>query len=404
MKILFVHEVNWHRKVIYEIHDYPELLSRAGHDVTFVDFPEGVERHGLARVFDWRTTTVSAAARAHEGAAVTVVTPGGGPPPPLDRPGASLTQVPVLRRLLRDGGFDAAVIYAVPTNGWQAVGLARRYGVPTVFRSIDLPHALRPTPFVKAIEWAERFIVSRVEVVSTHNVALARRSRDLGAAPDAVRVDYPGLDLERFSPGAAPTELRRRYGLEPHHRVALFMGTLYRFAGLDGFLEQIAPHLRAHPEFRVVLVGDGEARATLASLTTELGIDKSVVFTGRADYDVLADHLRLADVAINPFRPEPVTHHALPGKVLQYLGCGTPAVSTPLEGLQGMIPDGDGVIYRPPGAEFAGAVVDLLTDDERRLALGVRARAIVEQLCDWDRAVDRFTDTITLAIARHRPR
>ena len=40
MRFLFVHEVNWHEKVTYEVHDIPELLSIAGHEATFIDFPE----------------------------------------------------------------------------------------------------------------------------------------------------------------------------------------------------------------------------------------------------------------------------------------------------------------------------------------------------------------------------
>ena len=50
MKILFVHEVNWRKKPIYEIHDYPELLSLRGHEISFIDFPEGeyrLNRQGL---------------------------------------------------------------------------------------------------------------------------------------------------------------------------------------------------------------------------------------------------------------------------------------------------------------------------------------------------------------------
>ena len=55
MKILFVHEVNWRTKVVYEVHDYPELLSLAGHEVVFIDFPERNKPSGLARFLDLRT-------------------------------------------------------------------------------------------------------------------------------------------------------------------------------------------------------------------------------------------------------------------------------------------------------------------------------------------------------------
>jgi hypothetical protein len=40
MKILFVHEVDYQEKVIFEMHEIPEMLANRGHDVSFVDFPE----------------------------------------------------------------------------------------------------------------------------------------------------------------------------------------------------------------------------------------------------------------------------------------------------------------------------------------------------------------------------
>lgn len=44
MKILFVHEVSYRRKVAYEMHDFPELFAMNGHDVSFYDFEE--RNHG----------------------------------------------------------------------------------------------------------------------------------------------------------------------------------------------------------------------------------------------------------------------------------------------------------------------------------------------------------------------
>ena len=40
MKLLFIHEVSWRKKVVYEIHDFPELLAMRGHDVTFFEYDE----------------------------------------------------------------------------------------------------------------------------------------------------------------------------------------------------------------------------------------------------------------------------------------------------------------------------------------------------------------------------
>ena len=107
MRILFVHEVNWRRKIVFEIHDFPELLSLRGHDVVFIDFAEGELRRGLRRLLDLRTEIYPDQSRAHKGASVVVRTPGRVFPPPLDRLFASVTQVPAIWRALRDEDVDA---------------------------------------------------------------------------------------------------------------------------------------------------------------------------------------------------------------------------------------------------------------------------------------------------------
>jgi len=390
MRILFVHEVNYATKVVFEMHDFPELLSQRGHDVVFVDFPEDEDRKGLKRLVDLTTRVVNGTARAHDGPGVEVRTPGRVLPPPFDRLVASVTHVPEIRRLLRRGDVDVVVLYGVPTNGWQTVRLAARYGVPVVFRSIDVSHQLRSTPFTRLIELAERSVVRRASWVSTHNVALRNYLVELGADPDRSSVEYPGLDLERFEPGPRPAALAARHGIEPEHRVALFMGTLYRFAGLDWFIEEFAQVLAEDQQLRLVLVGGGEFESELRATAKSVGAEDSVIFTGFADYQNLADHLRLGDVAINPFPPQLVTNCALPGKVLQYLGCGLPTVCTPLLGLQGMLEEGEGVLYREPGAAFVDAVVELLHDTGRADEVGASGRASMERLARWDTCLDLF--------------
>ena len=41
MKLLFIHEVSYRKKVIFEMHEIPELLAVRGHDITFLEFDEG---------------------------------------------------------------------------------------------------------------------------------------------------------------------------------------------------------------------------------------------------------------------------------------------------------------------------------------------------------------------------
>ena len=396
LRILFVHEVNYRRKVVYEIHDFPELLALRGHHVTFVDFPEGEPRRGLRRILDLKTE-VSRAGRAHEGGEIEVVTPGRVLPPPADRLTATVTHVPVLRRLLARGDFDVMVLYGAPTNGWQAMMLAHHYGVPVVFRAIDISHALRKTVFKPLVKAAEHYIYGRANAISTHNVALRDYIVAAGGDPARTSIDYPGIDLERFHPAPRSVELQERYGLTPETRVVLFMGTLYRFAGLGWFIEGIAPYLRDNPDAVVLLVGGGEREAALREEVERLGVAGQVRFTGFIDYPELADHLRLADVAVNPFDEQLVTTCALPGKVLQYAAVGLPTVCTRLTGMAGLIPEGEGIVYRAPGRQFLEAVEELLDDLPRARARGAAARRTMELTCRWDHAVAGFEKVLAAA-------
>ena len=45
MNILFVHEIDWFRPYVFEIHEWAELLSRLPHNVYAVDFEDSWRRN-----------------------------------------------------------------------------------------------------------------------------------------------------------------------------------------------------------------------------------------------------------------------------------------------------------------------------------------------------------------------
>ena len=67
MNLLFIHEVNWRYKVTFEIHDIPELLSIAGHSVTFIDYPEVSIDKKSKNFLPFRTTFSRIQSRTHIG-------------------------------------------------------------------------------------------------------------------------------------------------------------------------------------------------------------------------------------------------------------------------------------------------------------------------------------------------
>ena len=391
MKILFVHEVNWRAKVIFEIHDYPELLSLAGHEVVFIDYPEHSKPSGLARFLDLRTQVNSNQSRAHPGSSVEVRTPGRVFARPFDRLFSPITFIPFIYRVLKRERFDVVVLYGVPTNGWQTVAISKYFQVPVIYRALDVSQALRKSIFKPLIHLAEKYIYRNASWVSANNEALKNYCIDNGSNALKTSVEHPGLDLERFKPGAKNILLMQKYGISESSKVVLFMGTLYRFAGIEHFLKLFAADLKNNPSWKFLILGGGEARASIRNTVSALKLDDQVIMPGFISYDELTEHLCLADVAINTFESSLVTNCALPWKVVQYLACGLPVVSTRLAGLQGLVPDGQGVVYQNLDDGFTRAVSHLLLDETARHQQINHARRSIEAMCDWDICLPQFT-------------
>jgi len=383
MRVLFVHEVSWFNKVVFEMHDFPELLSLRGHEVHFLDFDEGKSR-AKRRVL----TTIET--RAHAGSRVAVTTPPRVLPGILGRLLATIVQPLVFLLLVRRIRPHVVVVYSVPTSGWQITAICRWKKIPVVARVIDIPHVLRKTRFQVLVKWAERYVFSNANVVSTHNEVLRQYCIRLGALSAKTSIIYPGIDTKRFYPAPPRIDLQRQLGIQPRDKVIVFMGTLFRFSGLVELITELAPALRNDPWLTFLILGDGEEFGRLQQLVHSLGMSKQVLLTGRIEYEQLADYIRLGQVAVVPFRPELVTHGALPGKVLQYLSCGLPTIATPLHGLQSMAAEGEGVLYTDTPQDMSAKAVQLVNDPECRHQVMTRGLSLITRHCNWETQIQSF--------------
>ena len=400
MRLLFIHEVNWKTKPIFEIHDYPELLSLRGHDVYFLDFPEGEKLRSFFKLDNFRTKITINSSRAHKGSSVEVITPGRVCGSPLDRLLHSVTFVPLLLKTVHRTKCEAIVLYGIPTNGWQTIIIAKMLSIPVLLRVIDVSHKLRKSKFQRLVVFAEKFVYKQSKTISVNNESLRDHCVNFGANYENISVDYPGLDLERFKPETANLGLKTSLGFNASDKIILFLGTLYRFAGLSRFLELIDETLKLDAHLKVLIIGDGESRLKIKETILRLNLENQVVMTGFIKYEELSNYLNLADIAINTFDPSLVTDSALPWKVVQYLACGLPTISTPLRGLMAYTGDkSDAIIYRCLDSTFVDAIDELIKNRALQGSLSINARELVARKSNWSDCIVRFEELLTSLVA-----
>jgi len=405
MNILFVHEVDWLNKVVLDFHNLAEALSLLNHRVYAIDYEDKWNRNGFFRLGSLKTKEVGKVSRALSGASVCLRRPGFIKVPGLSRLSASFTHYLEIQRTIREKNIDIIVLYSVPTNGLQTIHLARRFGIPVVFRSIDILHQLVPYSALRPpTRFLERKVYSKADAILAITPNHSRYVISMGATESRVKLLPLPIDTKIFQPSVDCSEVRQKWGLSEKDQAVVFIGTLFEFSGLDGFIRQFPQVIEKIPQVKLLIVGDGPQRVKLERIITELGVERQVIITGFQPYQTMPQYISLATVCINPFLNTDATKDIFPGKIIQYIACAKATVATPLLGIKTLIPDESrGVIYANSADDMAGEVVGLLKSAEHRQRLGQAGLNYVKQAHDQQKIAHQLEAEL-IAITEKKPK
>jgi glycosyltransferase involved in cell wall biosynthesis len=390
MKILVIHEISYLKKVVYEVHEFPELLNIKGHEITFVDFDEGAKFSELLLPRDR-----SIRGRVHDNATIRLVTPHRFGITSIDRYWAIFSSLPIFWKLIRKGGFDVILNYAVPTYGLQVVLLGKLFGVPVLQRVLDVSSEIRQSIWNPLIAIFEKLCFHFATRVSTNNPAMTQYVKSLTPKIKAEKISmhYPPLDRKFFLPQPRNQDLARSLGLTIEDKVIVYMGSFFYFSGLDKVISVFANKLKLHPQVKLLLIGGGEQDTQLRQLAKKMNLSNNVVFTGFVPFQDLGKYLCLGDVAINPLEISNVASSAFPNKVLQYMAVGLPTVSTKLDGLYAAFGDTSGIRWVTNPGSTVDAALEIM-------ALNAKDRK--EQIRKQSETLDHlFSPSVTLAKLEH---
>lgn len=228
-------------------------------------------------------------------------------------------------------------------------------------------------------------LLARASAIHVTTDLLAGRSRSLAPFAAKVRVIPHIVDGVRFRRVATHPLARRVRQWAQEAPVALFVGRLVYYKGVEVLLDALARTAGA----RLVVVGDGPLRRGLRRHAKRLGIASRVLWLGPVADDDLAGAYSGADVFVLPSTAATETFGVVQ---VEAMAAGLPVISTRLgTGVETVTLDGvTGRLVRPGDAgELAGALGTILADE------GLRARlsaAAVERSGDFsaDRLLPRY--------------
>lgn len=222
-------------------------------------------------------------------------------------------------------------------------------------------------------------LVGRFEAVlatsAVERDALAQLAKDRGLENPLIHVLPNGVDLMKFRPD--PSIPR-----EPATLVLTGKMSYHANVTMAGFLvREIMPLVWTdRPDARVMIVGQAPPRAVRL-----LAADSRVTVTGAVPD--IRPYLNRATMAVAPI----VYGAGIQNKVLEALACGAPVVTTSQAAKSLAVEPGRHLLVADGLVDLASAIIHLLTDPDRCVALGTEGRRYVENSHDWSRIADRLT-------------
>lgn len=207
-----------------------------------------------------------------------------------------------------------------------------------------------------------------------------------GVPDEKIALVPNGVDTEVFNPWVRGEGLKDRLNAE---HIILFVGYLYT---LDILIKAALSIVKENPKTQFVIIGNHD-RSTWISEVKKNGLEKNFLFTGPIQHADVPKYIMDADVCVNIFPQSDYFAAAHPLKILEYMACGKPVVTTNLPGTAQTVQNGiNGFLYNAGDVKtFTKCLNTLLSDQNLRMRVGQAAWTTVKDKYTWANITENLT-------------
>jgi glycosyltransferase involved in cell wall biosynthesis len=285
--------------------------------------------------------------------------------------------------------------------------LGSRYGCPYVVHLEDNEDVLAANSLGLTLDQLHAAAPDELDASIPSTLAHPRRMRSFlaGAAgitvimdrllelkPDGVPAEivWPAFEPDLFTADPPEPELRRRLGIADGDSVLVYAGNVHpsNAAEMRTLYLAVAALNRAGRPVKLVRLGRDYVQFVERRLKP---IERHVVRVPTQPRSEVARYMRLADVLVQPGRPDGFNDYRFPAKLTEFLATGRPVV-LPATNVGRFLQDGEECVLlrRGDALEIAEVVERLLDDDELRARLGEGARSFAERSFSWSESAEKL--------------
>lgn len=178
------------------------------------------------------------------------------------------------------------------------------------------------------------------------------------------------------------SDIRKRFGFLHHEQLLVTVGRLVPWKGIDRIIEAL-PSLA--PSVKLLVIGSGPQKQTLANIAARLNVSDRVRFLGKLSRNETFRYMRAADVFVLNTAYEGFSH-----VLLEAMMVGTPVLTTTVGGNPELVTHREnGLLLSSDDAEsVAGQLKTLLEDPELQDRLKTSGRKAAQQY-SWERLLQQ---------------
>jgi glycosyltransferase involved in cell wall biosynthesis len=232
------------------------------------------------------------------------------------------------------------------------------------------------------------FALINAQKILTPSPFFLKKSRYTNRFDNKSYIVPNGVDIDLFNLDIDPEIVRTKLNITD--KMILFLGSLnssHKGKGLlillDAFKKVVE---KSSYKVKLVIVGEGDLKQFYMNYAKDIGVDNTVIFTGRVLSEDLPKYYAAADVFVLPS-----TWNESFGIVLiEAMACGTPVIGSDIGGIPFVI--GNAGILIPPNDPniLYNELNNILINENLAIQIGNNCRKQVEENFRWDLSVQKI--------------
>jgi PEP-CTERM/exosortase A-associated glycosyltransferase len=222
-----------------------------------------------------------------------------------------------------------------------------------------------------------------------------------GIEAEKLTVVFNGINPEDFRPCDPNVEFARSRRIMGK-KVLGFIGSFYRYEGLDLLVKAFAKLAATRDDLVLLLVGGGEMEGELRDQIEQMQLQGRVILPGRISHDKIPGVYSLIDILVYPRYSMRLTELVTPLKPLEAMAMRKPVVGSDIGGHRELIREEfTGLLFKP-GDIFAlvGTLERLLDDPGLRSKLATQGNDWVRQNHTWEKTTSVYSALYSKALEK----